>query len=416
MTKRYTTPARRMGTETYRLAMRKLGDFAEIREGIPATMSMDVRQAYIDYGGPRTNYRPRLVLQGHAAGFAGEFPGGIEGVRASDREDRDWIDYYYEFTRENLAELCAKGLHEDGFQVPRVISRNTLDLPCLVDMAVIKAPREHGEKRDPPPIAFVRVQDGSKPGEPNTLTCCDVPCEADGRDIPGSGYDISSYFERMPDGGYAMKASAEALDDLDDLMDQASRPEARPDEPEADLTDDDAVEAGEAKDLADEGRAAEGPEPGPDAAESADEAHIADPELRELYWSAKDEALAALEAARNARRDLGTARAADEIAHPEDYADAPEPDIGADEETLVGGGEPEPDAGDAARADLTRRVNRAENVDSPEEWIEEREDLGAQAEAYVEKGDVAGAGRALPDTSRIDANRDVPDLFDAPDI
>ena len=60
----YNTPARLMSSHACREILRRFAKSVNVYEDIPAVMHLQVQQAFIEFSGPRTRHKPRLVLQG----------------------------------------------------------------------------------------------------------------------------------------------------------------------------------------------------------------------------------------------------------------------------------------------------------------------------------------------------------------
>lgn len=416
----FNLPVGSMNSHACREMTRRYAENTQVEQGLPALMTLRVSNAFIEWGGPRTKYRPRIAMQGKPERFEGEFPAGIRVCRIPEADDYPTLTYFYEFTRANLAELAAKGIFEDGFSVPQVLRQNTLELPCLCDMTVIQLPPEEGDDGPvaQPPMAFIRVQDGSRPDEPNTLTCYDKDAEINGRFVPGAGYNIAEYFEFMPVGGYEVKASPQAMDDLEDMVESVRETGVSKKPPKemdtisghvADLTEDRIHGPGYRAGI-------EEPAPAPEEV-MPDPSQMTDPELRALYVRMRKEAMDAYD--RNKARKQATLAAV----AAEAMGDKPADDIAGDErpvkpepEAKPAQPKPEQEPGDAAKRYQTTTRNQAENIDTPEEFLEEGGDLHPRDAAVVDlKGEdvareAASRNRPVPDTSEL-----IPDIADGLD-
>lgn len=220
----FSTPAIMSTSHSYQEIKRLYPDEIVEHGGYQAIMHMKVVQAFIEFGGPRNKYRPRIVLHGYPIKFVGDFPCNITECRLFNRSDQKGITYDYELTRKNIADMANKGLFEKGFRVPNIIRNNVLELPCICEITTVAPPAIDNLEEEPEPmLVCIRPQDGSKDGEVNSFVCFDDDKEIDGRKVPGSGYVISDYFEYMPESGYEINETPEAMDILE--MTVASRTE-----------------------------------------------------------------------------------------------------------------------------------------------------------------------------------------------
>lgn len=151
----------------------------ERQAGIDAVMTFGVEQAFLSFDDPSRRCRPFLTLLGRVQEVVGRFPYGVEAVRYQDTEERSLVSYRYDLTRANLAEMVAKGLFDEGFEVPEIIRENVFELPCKVTCTAL-APEEPGM----PPVVFADI-------EASSMQCTDDT----------SGYTISEYFRAVPEPG-----------------------------------------------------------------------------------------------------------------------------------------------------------------------------------------------------------------------
>lgn len=144
---------------------------------VAALMTFDVESAFLDFSDKQQRCRPFLVLMGRPTMLEGEFPFNIRTIRYQNPDDKALMAYRYDLSRRNLAELAEKGLFEQGFDVPSIIQNNEFQLPCTVSCGALGP-----QGPDDVPIIFASVDTAS-------LHCTDET----------SGYDISSYFESLPE-------------------------------------------------------------------------------------------------------------------------------------------------------------------------------------------------------------------------
>lgn len=204
----YSTIARRAGGHECNALCRLYPDEVKHERGVPATMILETDNAYLHFGGPKENYRPYLVLSGHPVGFEGDFPGNVKRLNYDKESDKEPVEYIYELSRKNLANMCAKGLYEPGFEVPDIIKHNVFYVPCNCEMYYADMTFGEGMEAKKSSLIFIRPEDGSVPEEENSLVCGDDDMSVDGKAIVGSGYKIHKYFkpvlERGQELGYDM--------------------------------------------------------------------------------------------------------------------------------------------------------------------------------------------------------------------
>lgn len=95
--------------------------------------------------------RPYLHILGYCTGIKADFPYGITEL---DFEANPIdVDYFYEFTNEEIAILAQKGLFDRGFQVPDVMFGNTYKLPANCNILVVEP-----EAGDDIPVIFAEIE------------------------------------------------------------------------------------------------------------------------------------------------------------------------------------------------------------------------------------------------------------------
>lgn len=166
-------------------------DGLEYANGILCEGDVSIKQAYIKQGTMKEHYRPYLVLDGEVTGIRGDFPNNVSEVHFSDEHRRVDVSYQYQFSNEELASMCQKGLFDDGFEVPQIMTDNNgFQLPMVCDCFAVNVSEI--------PILFVKVQSQYNM-EIESDTC---------------GYTLGDYFEQ------AVVKEDEFLEDEDmQLMD-----------------------------------------------------------------------------------------------------------------------------------------------------------------------------------------------------
>ena len=196
---RYSATARRVGSHECDTMRRLYPDEVQHVTGLPCIMTLKTSNAYLHFGGPKEKYRPYLVLTGEPVGFEGDFPGNISKLAYDRAIDRVPMEYVYELSRKNLADMVAKGLYEPGFEVPEVIKHNTWYLPVNAELYHAEVTFGEGDAARKSSLIFIRPQDGSYQDEENSLICSDEGITIDGKEIPASGYTVHEYFNAVFD-------------------------------------------------------------------------------------------------------------------------------------------------------------------------------------------------------------------------
>lgn len=183
-----------------------------------------VTQSFIGYDGERDMHRPHLRLIGEVKAIRGDFPHGItEASFGGDRRSCPRVEYRYNFTNQELSDLCKKGLFDKGFVCPDIFFENTFQLPmkCSCD-AVLP------ETKKDAPLLFISVEN-----QYNLETSYEE-----------SGYPIAAYFEEVKARVDEMVDDIEFSDmeDMDDILfkdDNALEPITEPVVAEKEITEED---------------------------------------------------------------------------------------------------------------------------------------------------------------------------------
>ena len=144
-------------------------------EGLTCKCNVHIDRAWLCYGSEREHYRPRLRLVGKITSIEGTFPDNVTSMDFGEDEARQpGIEFLYEFDNAELAELCEKGLFDDGFKIPSIIEDNDYQIPVKCNYRLV--PREH---EGDVPICFIQV---------DNQFCIDTSAFE-------SGYRLADYFE-----------------------------------------------------------------------------------------------------------------------------------------------------------------------------------------------------------------------------
>lgn len=152
----------------------KAGFFAE---GVSkeAIGEIEVDHAFFKFDSFSSNYKPSLCLYGHLKSLKCSIE-GVDTKLVFAKDIAPYVDFNYEFTREELAELVQKGLYSPLFSVPNIIKNNIYEFPFLGGVNYTYAERENI------PLIFVDIQEYGNKVDSKT-----------------SGYVLSNYFEETPD-------------------------------------------------------------------------------------------------------------------------------------------------------------------------------------------------------------------------
>lgn len=113
-------------------AMALYHDVMDVRENIDATATVNVRTGFFDYDGPR----PVIVLLGEVEQLEGSFGSDISNVDFTQQYARPQVRFRYQLTNDELAELCLKGLFDNGeygLKCPKEFKLSSWYLPVQVD-------------------------------------------------------------------------------------------------------------------------------------------------------------------------------------------------------------------------------------------------------------------------------------------
>lgn len=375
----FSVNARRVGSHECDVMKRMYPGKVEHETGYPAILQLETDNAYLHFGGPKEKYRPYLVLVGRPLGFEGDFPGNIKELKYDKDVDREPVEYVYELSRRNLADLTLKGMYESGFAVPDVIRKNVYFLPCKCEMYYTEATfggKDGKEKKSC--LMFIRPEDGGYADEENSLMCADDDMVIDGREITGSGYTIHKYFEPILDKEEQAEVDGYLMQDEDTIgYDE-----------EAAASYEEAIQTEYAEDYL-------GHEDEHDGAEVEAEAGEPVPEVDpELYESMKAEADAMYKDRKNGRRELTDPNKKEEFM-PDEPTEAEElnrqPDEFLGEEDTF----EDDESADRRKKRQATVTNAAENIDTIQEVIAAGRNLDPRAAQHVEKGVVDEAKGAL---------------------
>lgn len=117
--------------------------------------------------------RPYMHLVGECDSIRGDMPYGVSELTFENSKGIP-VDFIYEFTNDELANLVQKGLYSRGFACPDILYQSVMEMPITCDLTVVR-PQMSGDI----PIIFADIKN-----KDHILTNSEQ-----------SQYDITSYFE-----------------------------------------------------------------------------------------------------------------------------------------------------------------------------------------------------------------------------
>lgn len=117
--------------------------------------------------------RPYMHLVGECDSIRGDMPYGVSELTFENTKGIP-VDFIYEFTNDELANLVQKGLYSRGFACPDILYQSVMEIPITCDLTVVR-PQMSGDI----PIIFADIKN-----KEHILTNSEQ-----------SQYDITSYFE-----------------------------------------------------------------------------------------------------------------------------------------------------------------------------------------------------------------------------
>lgn len=117
--------------------------------------------------------RPYMHLVGECDSIRGDMPYGVSELTFENTKGIP-VDFIYEFTNDELANLVQKGLYSRGFACPDILYQSIMEMPITCDLTVVR-PQMSGDI----PIIFADIKN-----KEHILTNSEQ-----------SQYDITSYFE-----------------------------------------------------------------------------------------------------------------------------------------------------------------------------------------------------------------------------
>lgn len=165
----------RMDSHLSRIAKIRFNDKLDEQNNLECEGEVFVTNTFLGYD-EQNMHRPYLRLLGDVKSIKGKFPCGVTEAVFSDNHTCPKVDYRYNFTNEELAELCNKGLFDNGFKCPDIFNENVFELPMTCSIRAV-TPEESTDA----PLLFINIDN-----QYNLETSHE-----------SSGYSIAKYFEEV---------------------------------------------------------------------------------------------------------------------------------------------------------------------------------------------------------------------------
>lgn len=164
--------------------------------GIYGEAQVFIHRADLLYKSRAEHFRPYIDMQGEVRSVRGQFPGGVSEIRFNpERDTCPKVAYQYEFTDEELSDMCLKGMFNSEFTTPDIFNENMFELPVSMTVAVMKD--------NDVPVVFADIE--------NAMS---IQLSRD-----SSGYRLADYFEAVqpqaPVEDYEYEFDGESLADFD---------------------------------------------------------------------------------------------------------------------------------------------------------------------------------------------------------
>lgn len=114
-------------------------------------------QAMLCYGNRDNMHRPYLYLTGHVTNLTGDFPCGINEIVLGDKNTVEnpgpAVSFQLEFSQDELAQLCQKGLFTRQFKCPDIFVDNEFIMPLNCQCEYLE-PEDEGDV----PLLFIGIK------------------------------------------------------------------------------------------------------------------------------------------------------------------------------------------------------------------------------------------------------------------
>lgn len=115
-----------------------------ILHNVPAEMVFVASQGFMEHESQKHDYLPCYHMTGKITEVRGDFPFNVSAVYFSAADDQRMMkDIIYYPSPEELAHIIQTGkFYSKHFQIPQILSQNTYNLPCLVDLMIVPPPNQ----------------------------------------------------------------------------------------------------------------------------------------------------------------------------------------------------------------------------------------------------------------------------------
>lgn len=171
-------------------------------EALPCVGKMTTINAFLAFRGSEDKEfpnRPYLHFVGECKEIAGSLPFGINKINFPVKEGIP-VDFFYEFTNEQIADLANKGLFEKDFKTPTILRNNQtgIEVPIYCNFRVV-----HPLDEQDYPVVFAEII-----GQHEIVM-----------DERTSGYTMSNYFEHISkDNPYDYDLFDEEEKEIDEII------------------------------------------------------------------------------------------------------------------------------------------------------------------------------------------------------
>lgn len=126
-------------------------------DNINCLASFHSTQAMMAYGNKTDMHRPYLYLTGHVTKLTGDFPCNINELTLGDENTMENlgpnVSYQLEFSQDELAALCQKGLFTSNFECPDIFINNDFVMPLNCSCNYLEP-----EDENDVPLLFVDIK------------------------------------------------------------------------------------------------------------------------------------------------------------------------------------------------------------------------------------------------------------------
>ena len=115
-----------------------------VLHNVPAEMVFVASQGFFDHESQKHSYLPLYHMVGKITEIRGDFPFNVSSVYFSAADDQRMTkDIFYYPTPKELAHIIETGkFYTKYFEVPPILSENTYNLPCMIDLTIVPPPNQ----------------------------------------------------------------------------------------------------------------------------------------------------------------------------------------------------------------------------------------------------------------------------------